>query len=329
MAEIVSYGSSTPSGVNSKKGIIKKTFDWYKASDKSIKFAVLTLLLIAAATPFIVNQLQTYTQHADVQGLVKLINDQRASKNLTPLAEDQALISGACWKTSDMAVNNYFSHADLSGNYTWPKLREFGVGNESLGEILGLNAYSSSDIFNAWKAGPSYAAIMEDPKYTRIGVGRTLGSDGKLYWAAEFASGIPILVSDWKCNDIPIQQPDNPPAPEFAPPAAATTAPTQAPVLIIDTDGDGFNDVLEVYLGTSVNVKCPTDSSPGTPNGYWPADLTGDNKVDKTDAESFSPYFGKRTGDNGFNSRFDLNKNGIINGQDVLTLNKYMNTSCQ
>lgn len=115
-----------------------------------------------------------------------------------------------------------------------------------------------------------------------------------------------------------------------------TSAPYPLPILDpnLDADNDGFTNGIEQYVGTDPLKNCPDvqiaiiDNNPKYPNSFWPPDLTGDNKVDREDSEAFQPYFSKRTTDVGFNKRFDLNKNGLINGQDVLMLNKFMYRVC-
>lgn len=106
-------------------------------------------------------------------------------------------------------------------------------------------------------------------------------------------------------------------------PHAATTS-------VADFDNDGFSNELEIYLGTDPLKKCSQMGLPypNMTNLSWPADTKFDYKIDKQDAEVFTPYFGKRTDDSGFNVRYDLNKDGLINVRDVLTLNRFMGQSC-
>lgn len=113
------------------------------------------------------------------------------------------------------------------------------------------------------------------------------------------------------------------------PTSTPTPTPTSAPSTSLDSDGDGFTDIIESYIGTSPSLKCQVSSSSTGPNSAWPPDVNGNDRVNRSDAEAFEPYINKKAGQAGFNVRFDLNKNGVINGQDVLILNKYMGKTCQ
>lgn len=339
MAKILTYNS--PAEVEksaSRTNPIRSVWPWIQSRDKFVKASIVTMFLVIVATPFIASQYIDIRQHADIQGLVASINSYRKSENssLPPLFEDQALITAACFKAKDMADNNYFSHQDLQENFIWPMLNSLGVQNEYMGEIIGKNIPDSVTIIQYWKNSPPHKNLLLESKYTRVGVGRAVSADGTTYWTSVFASGVPQPVNDWKCNDTPLPQPNPSLTPVFSSPEsggggaqATTPTPTIPPSPNEDTDGDGFTDMTEVYLGTNFNEKCLSAPTSGSPNINWPADLNGDNKVDKSDAEAFGPYFGKRAADSGFSARFDMNKNGLINGQDVLTLNKFMNKVCQ
>lgn len=96
-----------------------------------------------------------------------------------------------------------------------------------------------------------------------------------------------------------------------------------------DTDADGFNDGLELYLGTNVSAKCSLTSTPNDELiDAWPADVNDDQKVSLADVLAFSPSFGSRIGNSTWNKRFDWNADGRISLADVLTVSPFFNKRC-
>ncbi|MEK7573266.1 MAG: CAP domain-containing protein [Patescibacteria group bacterium] len=96
-----------------------------------------------------------------------------------------------------------------------------------------------------------------------------------------------------------------------------------------DADKDGFKNGVESFVGTDPLEKCLRTKTPGIPSSAWPPDLTGDNLVNDSDILSFNSRFGAKVGAANYDKRWNLNMDGLINLQDVLQLNKYMNTTCQ
>jgi hypothetical protein len=93
-----------------------------------------------------------------------------------------------------------------------------------------------------------------------------------------------------------------------------------------DSDGDGFDDDIELYLGTDPYDACPDDPT----DDAWPPDVAGgegcgshDGKVNILDILCFKPpLFGP------CDARYDLNGDGLANLLDVVLLKPFINTSC-
>ena len=85
------------------------------------------------------------------------------------------------------------------------------------------------------------------------------------------------------------------------------------PAAAADSDGDGYDDAREAYLGTNPFAVCGANA--------WPPDVTGDGSVNISDFFAFlPPNFGWRQGDPAFSQRRDLNADGINGNLDIAQL---------
>ena len=91
-------------------------------------------------------------------------------------------------------------------------------------------------------------------------------------------------------------------------------------VSILDTDGDGFSDAVELFVGTDPTAGCGP--------GAWPPDFNDDSNVSIADVLALAPGFGSATGDARYASRLDLNADGKISIGDVLLLKPSFGTTC-
>src|SRR3990167_6898782 len=88
-----------------------------------------------------------------------------------------------------------------------------------------------------------------------------------------------------------------------------------------DSDGDGFSDAVETYVGTDPGRICVA-------NG-WPADINNNGKVDIFDVNLLAPpHFNVKAGDANYLKRYDLNADNQIHLQDVLLINPYFLKKC-
>ena len=69
-------------------------------------------------------------------------------------------------------------------------------------------------------------------------------------------------------------------------------------------------------------------ASDDTTHPAWPPDLNNDTTVNIIDALMFGPVIMLRSGDPGYDGRFDLSPNGTINIIDVLVLGPVIMQSC-
>jgi len=94
------------------------------------------------------------------------------------------------------------------------------------------------------------------------------------------------------------------------------------PELANDSDGDGFSNGREMYVGTNPSDKCPP------PDDAWPPDMDSDTDCDIVDILKFKPVILTSLGDAAYDRRFDLNASGNISIIDVILLKPYILQSC-
>jgi thermitase len=87
-----------------------------------------------------------------------------------------------------------------------------------------------------------------------------------------------------------------------------------------DSDGDGFSDFAEIYMGTDYNDDCGPSA--------WPPDFDDSQTVNILDVLQLKPHFGTSSGDTNYSPRFDLDANGSIDILDVLAMKPPFKTSC-
>lgn len=78
---------------------------------------------------------------------------------------------------------------------------------------------------------------------------------------------------------------------------------------VSDSDGDGFKDGMEAYVGTDPNKSCGVNA--------WPIDFDNNREVNIFDVAAFQPHFFAEIGQANYDRRFDLNADGTIDIFDV------------
>jgi uncharacterized protein YkwD len=111
-----------------------------------------------------------------------LINEQRRSHGLAPLAEDGLLTEAAQAHSEDMVSRGYFEHTTPDGRTVQDRIRATGWGagaNASTGENIewALRAKAApAAIVAKWMASPPHRADILRSAFTEIGIGIALGA---------------------------------------------------------------------------------------------------------------------------------------------------------
>jgi hypothetical protein len=163
------------------------------------------------------------------------INGLRASKGLPALSLNGGLSGFAQSWSDQMASAGKISHN--------PNLSKAPGGWTTVGENVGVGG-SEKSIFNALVASSGHYANMVNPKFNSIGIGVTVGGDGRIYTTHNFAAYPSVGNGNSQSKPAPTTTKPattNKPATTSAPksptaapkaasaPAVATTAPVETP----------------------------------------------------------------------------------------------------
>jgi hypothetical protein len=128
--------------------------------------------------------------------LVARINAFRAARNLPNLAVSDTLTSAAKWMSTDMGTRNYFAHTSLDGRSPTQRMADAGYPafGTWTGEDLAAGFTTTGDVLNGWINSPAHYAVLVNPQYHAIGVGRgyTTGSTYGWYWTADFGGVVDV-----------------------------------------------------------------------------------------------------------------------------------------
>src|SRR5688572_17360677 len=120
------------------------------------------------------------------QDLVSRINAFRAARGLSTLAVSDTLTAAAKWMSGDMGARNYFAHRSLDGRSPTQRMADAGYPafGTWTGEDLAAGYATSADVLTGWINSPAHHAVLVNPNYRAIGVGRayTAGSTYGWYW---------------------------------------------------------------------------------------------------------------------------------------------------
>src|SRR5438270_3396958 len=155
------------------------------------KIALLALMLVALAEIAgggIVARAATLDSGEN--DLLAQVNSFRAARGLSTLVISDSLTLAAKWMATDMSVNNYFSHTSLDGRSPTQRMADAGYPAFSTwaGEDLAAGYTAAAQVLQGWINSPAHLAVLTNPAYRAIGIGRSYSSASQYgwYWAADF-----------------------------------------------------------------------------------------------------------------------------------------------
>ena len=97
----------------------------------------------------------------------------------------------------------------------------------------------------------------------------------------------------------------------------------------VDTDGDGWTDEVELFIGTLPNQKCSTTmvANDEDPDAY-PPDTTDSRGVNTQDIGKFVPHLNSHDGDGRYRNRYDFTMDGRVNTIDIAKYIPILGTVC-
>jgi uncharacterized protein YkwD len=106
-----------------------------------------------------------------------------------PLAWNDRLFSAAARHSSDMAINNYFSHTGLDGRSVAQRVAAEGHAWSWVGENIAAGQSSVSVVMSGWLASAGHCANIMRAEYREVGVScvQQSGSAYGRYWTMTLA----------------------------------------------------------------------------------------------------------------------------------------------
>lgn len=102
-------------------------------------------------------------------------NEERTTRDRTPLRRSDILDRAATMKAEHMAAQGYFAHFSPDGVSPWHWFDEAGYEFVHAGENLAVYFTDSSEIVDAWMDSPLHRANILDQDYREIGIGVAQG----------------------------------------------------------------------------------------------------------------------------------------------------------
>src|SRR5437867_7500682 len=151
------------------------------------------VLLLGLGTPRVD---QGASRDSADEDLVARINAFRAARSLPTLVVSDTLTAAAKWMSVDMGSRNYFAHTSLDGRSPTQRMADAGYPafGTWTGEDLAAGFTSTADVLNGWINSPAHYAVLVNPQYHAIGVGRgyATGSTYGWYWTADFGGVLDV-----------------------------------------------------------------------------------------------------------------------------------------
>jgi uncharacterized protein YkwD len=134
------------------------------------------------------------TVNAEEAHLISFLNADRAALGLVPVRVDARLMAMARARSTDMIVNDYFSHTQPDGRNVFDIHNASGITWYGAGEIIAWNTYpmdvSASTANHQWLGSPEHLAIVISADFNYVGVGLAVDPvTGKKMWTAIYMKG--------------------------------------------------------------------------------------------------------------------------------------------
>lgn len=120
--------------------------------------------------------------------VTRLVNAERTVTGCHPLTVDNRLGNAARKHSTDMAVNNYFSHTSQDGSDFTARITREGYTWSGVGENIAKGQHTPADVMNSWMNSPGHRANILNCGLRDIGVGVAADSEGTLLWTQDFGS---------------------------------------------------------------------------------------------------------------------------------------------
>ena len=136
---------------------------------------------------------------AQESDLVTAVNTFRTGRGLARLAVSDTLTFASKWMATDMAVYNYFSHTSRDGRAPVQRMSDAGYpGRQTYtGENIAGGYASANEVLSGWINSPAHYAVLTNPNYRAIGVGRAYSDSSSYhnYWVMDVGGIVDAQVA--------------------------------------------------------------------------------------------------------------------------------------
>ncbi|NLI92092.1 MAG: hypothetical protein GX434_07720 [Peptococcaceae bacterium] len=118
--------------------------------------------------------------------VISLVNQERTSRGLWELTQNEVLSRLARLKSQDMADKGYFDHQSPTYGSPFDMMKSFGIIYSYAGENIAYGQPTAQMVMQGWMNSSGHQANILKPEFTEIGVGIAKDSSGRLYWTQMF-----------------------------------------------------------------------------------------------------------------------------------------------
>lgn len=191
-------------------------------------------------------------------------------RGLARLAVSDTLTFASKWMATDMAVNNYFSHTSRDGRAPVQRMTDAGYPGVQTytGENMAAGYASAGEVLNGWINSPGHYAVLTNPNYRAIGVGRaySAGSSYHNYWVMD-VGGIVDAATAVPSFDLGFHASWSGQSPDM------TVSPGETATMVVALRNDGYRGWYRGNPGQQANLGTadPLDAQRWDLDNGWPS----------------------------------------------------------
>ncbi len=210
------------------------------------------------------------TLDANESDLVAAVNSFRAARGLARLAISDTLTFASKWMATDMAVYDYFSHTSRDGRAPVQRMTDAGYPGPQTytGENMAAGYATAAEVLNGWINSPAHYAVLTNPNYRAIGVGRaySAGSSYHTYWVMD-VGGIVDAATAVPAFDLGYHGAWSGQSPDV------TLAPGETATLVVALRNTGYRGWYRGNPGQQANLGTaePLDAQRWDLDSGWPS----------------------------------------------------------
>lgn len=121
------------------------------------------------------------------QRVLELINKERSKSGLAPVSYHGALDNAAEKHAKHMSIVGRMAHDGIGDGDPGERIRSEGW-RRGWGENVATGQQSPEQVVREWMNSPTHRKNILDPSFRSMGVGLSISSNGRTYWAQEFGS---------------------------------------------------------------------------------------------------------------------------------------------